>query len=120
MNPIENFKNKRAPIRSAVTKLITKIQNYIENNSDDVDNILELQDQLIEKELSLKQLNSEMEILIVDVSEFNAEMNASEECSEKIVSIKYKIKSYIKRRECNLNVSNSHKYGQIKTDHSNQ
>ncbi|GFT33115.1 uncharacterized protein TNCV_1264771 [Trichonephila clavipes] len=104
MNPIEN---KRAPIRSAVTKLITKIQNYIENNSDDVDNILELHDQLIEKELSLKQLNSEMENLIVDVSEFNTEINASEEYSEKIISIKYNIKSYIKRRECNLNVPNS-------------
>ncbi|GFY37356.1 integrase catalytic domain-containing protein [Trichonephila inaurata madagascariensis] len=30
MNPIEKIKNKRTPIRSAVTKLITKIQNYIE------------------------------------------------------------------------------------------
>ncbi|GFU63331.1 integrase catalytic domain-containing protein [Trichonephila clavipes] len=36
MNLIERIRNKRAPIRSAVTKLITKIQNYIENNSDDV------------------------------------------------------------------------------------
>ncbi|GFY70638.1 hypothetical protein TNIN_188301 [Trichonephila inaurata madagascariensis] len=85
MNPIEKIKNKRAPIRSAVTKLITKIQNYIESNCEDVDNILELQDQLIEKELSLKQLNSEMEHLIVDASEFNAEINASEEYSGKIV-----------------------------------
>ncbi|GFX38019.1 DUF1758 domain-containing protein [Trichonephila clavipes] len=107
MNLIEKIKIKRAPIRSAVTKLITKIPNYIENNSDDVENILELQDQLIEKELSLKQLNSEMENLIVDVSEFKTEINASEEYSEKIISIKYKIKSYIKRRECNLNVPNS-------------
>ncbi|GFY43988.1 uncharacterized protein TNIN_421431 [Trichonephila inaurata madagascariensis] len=107
MNPIEKIKNKRLPIRSAVTKLITKIQNYIENNCDDVDNILELQDQLIEKELSLKQLNLEMEHLIVDASEFNAEINASEEYSEKIVSIKYKIKSYIKFHEGNLNVPNS-------------
>ncbi|GFS53483.1 uncharacterized protein TNIN_326411 [Trichonephila inaurata madagascariensis] len=107
MNPIEKIKNKRTPIRSAVTKLITKIQNYIESNCDDVDNILELQDQLIEKEISLKQLNSEMEHLIVDASEFNAEINASEEYSEIIISIKYKIKSYIKRREGNLNVPNS-------------
>ncbi|GFY72093.1 hypothetical protein TNIN_87611 [Trichonephila inaurata madagascariensis] len=118
MNPIEKFKNKRAPIRSAVTKLITNIQNDIENNSDDVDNILELQDQLIEKELLLKQLNAEMENLIVDASEFDTIINGSEKYSEKIVSIKFKIKSYIKRRECNLNVSNSHKYGQIKTDHT--
>ncbi|GFY64389.1 DUF1758 domain-containing protein [Trichonephila inaurata madagascariensis] len=48
-----------------------------------------------------------MEALIVDVSEFNVEIKASEEYSEKIISIKYKIKSYIKRRECNLNVPNS-------------
>ncbi|GFY70342.1 uncharacterized protein TNIN_283061 [Trichonephila inaurata madagascariensis] len=107
MNPIEKIKNKRTPIRSAVTKLITKIQNYIESNCDDVDNILELQDQLIEKELSLKQLNAEMENLIVDASEFDTEINGSEEYSEKIVSIKYKIKSYIKRREGNLNVPSS-------------
>ncbi|GFY78850.1 hypothetical protein TNIN_46441 [Trichonephila inaurata madagascariensis] len=90
MNPIEKIKNKRAPIRSAVTKLITKIQNYIESNCDDIDNILELQDQLIEKS-----------------SEFDTEINRSEEYSEKIVSIKYKIKSYIKRREGNLNVPSS-------------
>ncbi|GFY61137.1 uncharacterized protein TNIN_343451 [Trichonephila inaurata madagascariensis] len=107
MNPIEKIKNKRTPIRSAVTKLITKIQNYIESNCEDVDNILELQDQLIEKELSLKQLNAEMENLIVDASEFDTELNGSEEYSEKIVSIKYKIKSYIKRREGNLNVPSS-------------
>ncbi|GFY60657.1 hypothetical protein TNIN_6551 [Trichonephila inaurata madagascariensis] len=107
MNPIEKIKNKRTPIRSAVTKLITKIQNYIESNCEDVDNILELQDQLIEKELSLKQLNAEMENLIGDASEFDTEINGSEEYSEKIVSIKYKIKSYIKLREGNLNVSSS-------------
>ncbi|GFY39139.1 hypothetical protein TNIN_376811 [Trichonephila inaurata madagascariensis] len=94
MNPIEKIKNKRAPIRSAVTKLITKIQNYIESKSDDVDNILELQDQLIEKELSLRQLNAEMENLIVESSEFDTEINGSEEYSEKIVSIKSKIKSH--------------------------
>ncbi|GFY69400.1 DUF1758 domain-containing protein [Trichonephila inaurata madagascariensis] len=102
MNPIEKIKNKRTSIRSAVTKLITKIQNYIESNCDDVDNILELQDQLIEKEL-----NAEMENLIVDASEFDTEINGSEEYSEKIVSIKCKIKLYIKRREGNLNVPNS-------------
>ncbi|GFY42297.1 hypothetical protein TNIN_214891 [Trichonephila inaurata madagascariensis] len=118
MNPIEKIKNKRTPIRSAVTKLITKIQNYIESNCDDVDNILELQDQLIEKELSLKQLNSEMEHLIVDDSEFNAEINASEEYSEKIVSIKYKIKSYIKRREGNLNVPSSTQRKEIVQRHN--
>ncbi|GFY48663.1 uncharacterized protein TNIN_241381 [Trichonephila inaurata madagascariensis] len=48
-----------------------------------------------------------MENLIVDASELNTEINGSEEYSEKIVSIKFKIKSYIKRRECNLNVPNS-------------
>ncbi|GFY72173.1 hypothetical protein TNIN_197101 [Trichonephila inaurata madagascariensis] len=48
-----------------------------------------------------------MENLIVDASEFDTEINGSEEYSEKIVSIKFKIKSYIKRRECNLNVPNS-------------
>ncbi|GFY65929.1 hypothetical protein TNIN_44241 [Trichonephila inaurata madagascariensis] len=120
MNPVEKIRNKRAPIRSAGAKLITKIANYIENNSDDVDNILELQDKLIEKELSLKQLNAEMENLIVDVSEFNTEIKVSGEYSEKIISIKFKIKSYIKCREYSLNVSNSHKYVQrereIKTD----
>ncbi|GFX42159.1 DUF1758 domain-containing protein [Trichonephila clavipes] len=62
----------------------------------------------MENELSLKQLNSEMENLIRDTSEFNTEINGSEEYSEKVISIMYKIKSYIKR-ECNLNVSNSTK-----------
>ncbi|GFW44172.1 hypothetical protein TNCV_3855331 [Trichonephila clavipes] len=48
-----------------------------------------------------------MENLIVDASEFDTEIKASEEYWEKIISIKYNIKSYIKRRECNLNVPNS-------------
>ncbi|XP_071036967.1 uncharacterized protein [Parasteatoda tepidariorum] len=95
MSEIEKLMAKRKVLRNKVTKLITKIETYL-NECDDLADIdktnalKEFREQLIHKESELISVNSKVEDLC-DISEIENEVSISDEYNEKIVLWKQKI-----------------------------
>ncbi|GFV01279.1 hypothetical protein TNCV_3375131 [Trichonephila clavipes] len=65
---LENVKSKRKTLRSLTTKLITKIECIIKDESiaygDKIEDLIDCKEQLLDKRNSLKELNKKIESLL--------------------------------------------------------
>ena len=117
METIEKFKTKRKLIRTACTKLISTIENVMENtrpeNETERTKLSEYLLSLEEKQSYLKDLNCKIEELITDSTIFETEISKSLEYDESICETKFKIKR--KLNELKIEKSNDRAI-----DHSNQ
>jgi hypothetical protein len=101
IDSLEKLKIKRKYVRTAFTKLKTKIdlfmQSSIENESDNLEKLSEYLLNLEEKGTELKTLNEKIEDLITDAAAFQTETEGSIEYDESISDLKCKIKSKLKK-----------------------
>ncbi|GFQ68317.1 hypothetical protein TNCT_76531 [Trichonephila clavata] len=96
---LEDVKSKRKIIRSLTTKLITKIECIIKDESISYENKIEdliyCKEQLLDKQNNLKELNEMIESLIKS-EEIEKEVSASVEYSENIIKWLSRISRFIK------------------------
>ncbi|GFY57317.1 uncharacterized protein TNIN_467551 [Trichonephila inaurata madagascariensis] len=82
---LEDVKSKRKTLRSLTTKLITKVESIIKDESisyeDEIEDLIDCKEQLLDKQNSLKELNEKIESLIKS-EEIEKEVSGSEEYSE--------------------------------------
>ncbi|GFU13723.1 uncharacterized protein NPIL_59501, partial [Nephila pilipes] len=99
MNTFEKLKAKRSALRGSITKFIAKTESILDSSVEDTDSdeILELLEHINKKENDLNIVNSEIEIAITDPTVFDNEFKTSEEYSDKITIIKFRIKSRIQK-----------------------
>ncbi|GFU21431.1 DUF1758 domain-containing protein [Nephila pilipes] len=99
MNTFEKLKAKRSALRGSITKFMAKTESILDSSVEDTDSdeILELLEHINKKENDLNIVNSEIEIAITDPTVFDNEFKRSEEYSDKITIIKFRIKNRIKR-----------------------
>ncbi|GFY62145.1 uncharacterized protein TNIN_220581 [Trichonephila inaurata madagascariensis] len=83
---LEDVKSKRKTLRSLTTKLITKVESIIKDESisyeDKIEDLIDCKEQLLDKQNSLKELNEKIESLI-KLEEIEKEVSGSEEYSER-------------------------------------
>ncbi|GFS68335.1 hypothetical protein NPIL_601091 [Nephila pilipes] len=99
MNTFEKLKAKRSALRGSITKFIAKTESILDSSVEDTDSdeILELLEHINKKENDLNIVNSEIEIAITDPTVFDNEFKTSEEYSDKITIIKFRIKNRIQK-----------------------
>ncbi|GFS87544.1 DUF1758 domain-containing protein, partial [Nephila pilipes] len=99
MNTFKKLKAKRSALRGSITKFIAKTESILDSSVEDTDSdeILELLEHINKKENDLNIVNSEIEIAITDPTVFDNEFKTSEEYSDKITIIKFRIKSRIQK-----------------------
>ncbi|GFT34636.1 hypothetical protein NPIL_166521 [Nephila pilipes] len=97
MNTFEKLKAKRSALRGSKTKLIEKTKLILNSSVEDTDEILELLEHINKKENDLNIWNSEFEITITAPTVFNNEFKTSEEYSDKITIIKFRMKNRIQK-----------------------
>ncbi|GFT13202.1 hypothetical protein NPIL_19421 [Nephila pilipes] len=99
MNTFEKLKDKRSVLRGSMTKFIAKTESIWDSSVEDTDSdkILELLEQINKKENDLNIVNSEIEIAITDLTVFDNELKTSEEYSDKMTIIKFRIKNRIQK-----------------------
>ena len=109
MERLEKLKSKRSTARTAVTKLITRSENLLLSTVEetDFDTLNETLELLLDKEKLLLSLDSEIDDLINDKNEYEKEVKSVEEYSEKIISMKFKIKNRLKK--CHVTVKSDDK-----------
>ncbi|XP_054721262.1 uncharacterized protein LOC129231039 [Uloborus diversus] len=87
---INKAKKKRGAIRASITRIITKIQNALENfNTDSSDKLEELLEHLNEKSYEIKAVDTEIESL-VEEKELDAELLSAEEYRDKITTWRFR------------------------------
>ncbi|GFS51027.1 hypothetical protein NPIL_357611, partial [Nephila pilipes] len=99
MNTFEKLKAKRSVFRGRLTKFMAKTESILDSSVEDTDSdeILELLEHINKKENDLNIVNSEIEIAITDPTVFDNEFKISEEYSDKITIIKFRIKNRIQK-----------------------
>ncbi|GFT81979.1 hypothetical protein NPIL_370691 [Nephila pilipes] len=99
MNTFEKLKAKRSFLRGRLTNFMTKTESILDSAVEDTDSdeILELLEHINKKENDLNIVNSEIEIAITDPTVFDNEFKISEEYSDKITIIKFRIKNRIQK-----------------------
>ncbi|GFU58840.1 hypothetical protein NPIL_230951 [Nephila pilipes] len=82
-----------------MTKFIAKTESIWVSSVEDTDSdeILELLEQINKKENDLNIVNSEIEIAITDPTVFDNKLKTSEEYSDKMTIIKFRIKNRIQK-----------------------
>lgn len=99
MAELLKLKSKRTSMRSLTTRLINKIETNInieDESSDELDLLEEYLEQIAEKTRLLQEYDSEIENLLEE-KDISTEIESAQEYQEKLISIKCKIKSRIKR-----------------------
>ncbi|GFT01297.1 hypothetical protein NPIL_401921 [Nephila pilipes] len=99
MNTFEKLKAKRSVFRGRLTKFMAKTESILDSSVEDTDSdeLLELLEHINKKENDLNIVNSEIEIAITDPTVFDNEFKISEEYSDKITIIKFRIKNRIQK-----------------------
>ncbi|GFT96088.1 hypothetical protein NPIL_32381 [Nephila pilipes] len=99
MNTFEILKAKRSVLRGRLTKFMAKTESILDSSVEDTDSdeILELLEHINKRENDLNIVNSEIEIAITDPTVFDNEFKTSEEYSDKITIIKFRIKNRIQK-----------------------
>ncbi|GFS80380.1 hypothetical protein NPIL_654591 [Nephila pilipes] len=99
MNTFEKLKAKRSVLLGSMTKFIEKTESILDSSviDTDSDEILELLEQINNKENDLNIVNSEIEIAVTDPTVFDNELKTSEDYSDKITIIKFRIKNRIQK-----------------------
>ncbi|GFU56105.1 hypothetical protein NPIL_452951 [Nephila pilipes] len=82
-----------------MTKFMAKTESILDSSVEDTDSdeILELLEHINKRENDLNIVNSEIEIAITDPTVFDNEFKTSEEYSDKITIIKFRIKNRIQK-----------------------
>ncbi|GFU45393.1 hypothetical protein NPIL_516681 [Nephila pilipes] len=99
MNTFEKLKAKRSVLRGRMTKFMEKTESILDSSVEDTDSDekLELLEHINKKENDLNIVNSEIEIAITHPTVFDNELKTSEEYSDKITIIKFRIKNRIQK-----------------------
>ncbi|GFS35437.1 hypothetical protein TNIN_477221 [Trichonephila inaurata madagascariensis] len=109
---LEDVKSKRKTLRSLTTKLITKVESIIKDESisyeDKIEDLIDCKEQLLDKQNSLKELNEKIESL-VESEEIEKEVSGSEEYSESIIKWLSRISRFTKENTKILNGNDTDK-----------
>ncbi|GFV74562.1 uncharacterized protein TNCV_5130041 [Trichonephila clavipes] len=109
---LEDVKSKRKTLRSLTTKLITKVESIIKDESisyvDKIEDLIDCKEQLFDKQNSLKELNEKIESLIKS-EEIEKEVSGSEEYSESIIKWLSRISRFTKENTKILNGNDTDK-----------
>ncbi|XP_054713000.1 uncharacterized protein LOC129222513 [Uloborus diversus] len=108
MNNLEKIKKKRASVRAGVSRIISKVEPLIKQdpNLNEIDQLNELYQLLEDKGNTLKDLDAEIDALIVVEKDYEEELISCEEYNDRILSYKFKIKNCIRRHGNNVNSVN--------------
>ncbi|XP_054711069.1 uncharacterized protein LOC129220665 [Uloborus diversus] len=93
----EKAKKKRATIRAVTTKLLNKISEQLHNEDVTVEDLSTFKLQLNSKLNQIQVADAEVENLIEDMDEFENEIEASQEYSDKILNLQFDIESRIEK-----------------------
>ncbi|XP_054717352.1 uncharacterized protein LOC129226746 [Uloborus diversus] len=93
----EKAKKKRATIRAVTTKLLNKISEQLNNEDVTVEDLSTFKLQLNSKLNQIQVADAEVENLIEDMDEFENEIEASQEYSDKILNLQFDIESRIEK-----------------------
>ncbi|XP_054719312.1 uncharacterized protein LOC129228653 [Uloborus diversus] len=93
----EKAKKKRATIRAVTTKILNKISEQLNNEDVIVEDLSTFKLQLNSKLNQIQVADAEVENLIEDMDEFENEIEASQEYSDKILNLQFDIESRIEK-----------------------
>ncbi|XP_035215463.1 uncharacterized protein LOC118189037 [Stegodyphus dumicola] len=79
MEALDKLKQKRTNERSSITKLITKIESLLSENIEttNIEELQEMNETILERENTLKMLNSQIETQLKDAKEFEKDISES-------------------------------------------